>query len=954
MVRFALRQVALIFTVALCAAAHAAAQSVLVDELASFKPPFTIVEGAVVQLADGSIYGLYTGGINGGIYRVSRDGAGGYITTLAHEFGEGQASPVPAPRVNGIVSDLMEAGPDGKIYFAGRGALVRFDPATGTAEELHAIPLQTPRSVIFGADGHTVFGATRDGQIYSYDTTTGDYRDLGNVGSDLTGLQRMNDGNLVAVHNQIFTTGNAVLNRIDPLTGAVTASIVRGRSGVLPPSRGDDGQTYVQLSDFGDRYTYRLEPSCFCLQTLYLIPGPNDSFSSTIAGARGGYLYINFAGNPHRLNLNVMPPTLERIATHGGFNYQLLPDGTLVMFTIEASVAIADAIDTGTIVPGSEATPVRFTRPLTNDGTAGFPDQWTEGPDGMLYGFASAHTRDGAVVRIDPISKARTVVAQVDFGPFDHTSGGVPSTRMVLAPDGRLYGTYTTWVNGFSAVFGFDTATNALEIVKTFPLDPNTFLPGPDGGYVTRVFVGSDGWLYGGTQLGHDEAAQYSGSFFKLDPASGAFVTLARPVLPNAFIAAGSMVEGAPGIWYVNYQTFTSGFCGGIGRLDTATGEFTELQTFDWQIDDPCEPDGLTRAADGTIYGIFKNGGPEAVPGEPGSRGAGGFFTLDPATGAVTTRHLFRQDGDVRFPRPDAIAAPDGMVYASFMTFEPDKQFRKGIVRFDPATGAATKVGELPLLQGFLSNGTGMMLSSDGRFYVGHQSPDKAFTVAVLDGIPVEPASGPFNGKTTISATLKAVGVPVRGRTIAFTLNGASIGSAITNDAGVATLHNVSLNGLVVGTYPNAVGASFAGDDHFPATSGSGSVTVVDVPTPGLVIGHGFIREDERKNEFAFVVAESVNGINRGAFAFERKSKHARDRFLAFAMTQVWFGDGVVMFAGNGSWNGQAGYRFEATAMQGAPGAKGSLRVTIYDASNTIIVMLDDVIDGGAILSPRL
>jgi hypothetical protein len=66
----------------------------------------------------------------------------------------------------------------------------------------------------------------------------------------------------------------------------------------------------------------------------------------------------------------------------------------------------------------------------------------------------------------------------------------------------------------------------------------------------------------------------------------------------------------------------------------------------------------------------------------------------------------------------------------------------------------------------------------------------------------------------------------VSGKTIAFTLNGSSVGTATTNGSGVATLAGVSLAGINAGSYPTGVGASFAGDGTYGASSGSGSLAV--------------------------------------------------------------------------------------------------------------------------------
>ena len=106
-------------------------------------------------------------------------------------------------------------------------------------------------------------------------------------------------------------------------------------------------------------------------------------------------------------------------------------------------------------------------------------------------------------------------------------------------------------------------------------------------------------------------------------------------------------------------------------------------------------------------------------------------------------------------------------------------------------------------------------------------------TLSITDLSPTDPtslapsaATGPYGGTTTLSATLTAAGSPVAGRSVAFTLNGTSVGSATTNASGVATLTNVSLSGLVVSSYPSAVQASFAGDSSYDASAGTASLTV--------------------------------------------------------------------------------------------------------------------------------
>ena len=101
--------------------------------------------------------------------------------------------------------------------------------------------------------------------------------------------------------------------------------------------------------------------------------------------------------------------------------------------------------------------------------------------------------------------------------------------------------------------------------------------------------------------------------------------------------------------------------------------------------------------------------------------------------------------------------------------------------------------------------------------------------------LTVAPATGTYGGTTNLSATLASGSSGVGGKSISFSLNGSSVGSATTTAAGVATLNDVSLAGIDAGTYANGVSASFAGDSGFTASSGSASLTVGKAATTTTV-----------------------------------------------------------------------------------------------------------------------
>ena len=93
--------------------------------------------------------------------------------------------------------------------------------------------------------------------------------------------------------------------------------------------------------------------------------------------------------------------------------------------------------------------------------------------------------------------------------------------------------------------------------------------------------------------------------------------------------------------------------------------------------------------------------------------------------------------------------------------------------------------------------------------------------------LTVSPATAPYGGFAVLSATLQKTsnGGLISGKTVTFALNGTTVGTAVTNNAGQA-FFTASIGGIPLGTYAGAISASFAGDTLFTASSGAGSLTV--------------------------------------------------------------------------------------------------------------------------------
>jgi len=89
------------------------------------------------------------------------------------------------------------------------------------------------------------------------------------------------------------------------------------------------------------------------------------------------------------------------------------------------------------------------------------------------------------------------------------------------------------------------------------------------------------------------------------------------------------------------------------------------------------------------------------------------------------------------------------------------------------------------------------------------------FTDAGPSSMFLARASGAYGSTTTLAAILTSGSTPLANKSISFSLNGSSVGTALTNAKGVATLTNISLVGLNAGTYSSIIAATFAGDSLY-------------------------------------------------------------------------------------------------------------------------------------------
>ncbi|HEY0083462.1 MAG TPA: fibronectin type III domain-containing protein, partial [Pyrinomonadaceae bacterium] len=133
--------------------------------------------------------------------------------------------------------------------------------------------------------------------------------------------------------------------------------------------------------------------------------------------------------------------------------------------------------------------------------------------------------------------------------------------------------------------------------------------------------------------------------------------------------------------------------------------------------------------------------------------------------------------------------------------------------------------------------------------------------------LSVNSATGTQGGTVVLSARLTDGTNGISGKTVSFTLNGASAGNAVTDATGVASIANASLGSIAVGTYPNGVGASFAVGGGFGGSSATNTLTVLAGQTPAAPTG---LTVTVPSQNGRLIVGWNDNSNNESGFRVER------------------------------------------------------------------------------------
>lgn len=358
-------------------------------------------------------------------------------------------------------------GPDGALYgttatinFVTGGLIYRFDRTSTRIETIHQLRVE---------DGYSPFGGltlASDGLLYGT-TSLG----AANVANSTGTIYRLNtDGTgFVVLHRfQSFTTSNTIGAPINADGANPEAELIEGSDGHLygvARTGGEHGNgTVFKVARDGSAFAVLHTFGATTSEATVVPPTNVDGIGplGPLVEAADGYFY----------------GTTSRGGTTGyGTIFRVRFDGTgfevvrtFPVLTASGGSTPAVNLDGGTPLAGL-----------------------TDGEDGRLYGVASLGGSNGygTVYALDPVSGVFSVLHD-----FDGTRGSQPSGELLLAQDGRLYGTTATGGTspngsaslfgtifsisrdgtGFASIFSFDGSNGSSPTGRLLQIDATTFV----------------------------------------------------------------------------------------------------------------------------------------------------------------------------------------------------------------------------------------------------------------------------------------------------------------------------------------------------------------------------------------------------------------------------------------------------------------------------------------------
>jgi uncharacterized repeat protein (TIGR03803 family) len=334
-----------------------------------------------------------------------------------------------------------------------------------------------------------------------------------------------------------------------------------------------------------------------------------------------------------------------------------------------------------------------YTKKFDFDGTqsGAYPNgRLALAPNGKFYGLASEGgvSNGGVIFEYDPINNI--FEKKHDF--IINETGFTPTTHLILAANGKFYGTTSGWNSGNPSdvvIFEYDYLTGQYGKKCT--------IPSSDGKPLGSLMQASDGKLYGMTYNGGSNGG---GVIFDFNIQTNVY-TKRFEFAAADYSKTGVLTEGLNGNLYGLTAGGGSSDYGVLFEFNRSTGEYIERISFDGSWSMGGQPNGsLTLAANGKFYGLNGTWGT--------------LFEFDPVANVYTSKFTFNSSTEGAYPQATLTRGANGKLYGLTVA---GGTFNDGVLfEIDPMTKAYVTRYNFQALAGRIPQGT-LTLDASGKFY---------------------------------------------------------------------------------------------------------------------------------------------------------------------------------------------------------------------------------------------
>jgi uncharacterized repeat protein (TIGR03803 family) len=479
--------------------------------------------GSLIQVNNNLLYGMTEGGGANGDGIIFNYDISTITETDVYDFGGDNDGQSPK-------GSLIESTNNGLLYgttdlsgASGEGTIFSYNTTTSTETDIHDFGSGTdgqfPNGTLFQANNDSLYGMTdagganNAGTIFSYNTNGGTVNDIHNFGKGAVGQYP---------YGSLLLASNGLLYGMTRYGGANVSSI-NGGGTIYSYNIFTDVQS--DIHDFGSDtdgqspYGSLIQANNGLLYGMTEQGGTNDSgiiFSYNILTGKDSVLH-NFGSstdgrNPYGSLIQLNDSLLYGMTRYGGVN----DSGIIFSYNILTGKD-SDLHDFGSSTDGKNPY-----------------GSLIQANNGLLYGMTySGGTNDsGTIFSYNILTGKDSVLHNFGSGTAD---GQYPYGSLIQASDTLLFGmTYSGGANGEGIIFSYNISTG----VET---DVHDFGSGNDG-YNPKgsLMQASDGLLYGMTYAG---GANGAGMVFSFNIDSGTETDVQDFAINNGQNPYGSLIE---------------------------------------------------------------------------------------------------------------------------------------------------------------------------------------------------------------------------------------------------------------------------------------------------------------------------------------------------------------------------------------------------------------------------